>query len=171
MSILYLERSTWFAGIAFFAALVVNFWPRRWCSILAAVLYAVGILTHFAFLAQRWWVTVWIGFGLSGDSGSPNRHVLWFLIIPIGLTIYAVSSSILLWPTISQRTALFLGKILHLCFLPPIVLFLLSIRQVPFGPHPFELQWFVYPLLWFRIREGYAGWRPNTALEPTPTAP
>jgi hypothetical protein len=160
MLTLYVVRSTWVAGVAFFAALVLTFWPRRWCSVLAAILYSAGILTRLGILGYSFFMMVGISYGLS-DSGSPNRLALWGLIIPVGLMVYAVAASVLLWHKISQEKALLFGKILHLCFFPPLVLFLLVATRPPFAPHPFELAWLVYGLLWFRIREGYGEWRPN----------
>jgi hypothetical protein len=153
---LYMVRSTWLVGIVFFAALVLSCWRRPWSSISAAVLYALGILIRLGFLAYAFTVRVEIGYGAS-DSGSANSAALWGLVVPVGLSVYAVAATVLLWPTVSQEKALLLGKILHLCFFPPLVLFLLFISQPAFAPHPFELSWLVYPVLWFRIREGYAG--------------
>jgi hypothetical protein len=170
MFAIYSERSTWLAGAAFFTAFVLTFWPRRWCSLSAAVLYAVGILTHFGFVSYAFIEMVRLSYGMS-DSGSPNHLALWGLIIPVGLILYAVSTSILLWPAISQKRALFFGKILHLCLFPPLVLFLLAVTRPAFAPHPFELKWLVYGLLWFRIRGGYAEWRPNNSLQATAAAP
>jgi hypothetical protein len=159
-------RSTWLAGILFFAALILTCWPRRCCSIWAAVLYAVGILVRLGLLAYAFIIRVGIGYGAS-DSGAPNRIALWGLTIPVGLVVYAVAASALLWPTVSQEKALLLGKILHLCFFPPLVLFLLFLSQPAFGPHPFELAWLVYPVLWFRIRERYPGSGSNQPLQAT----
>jgi hypothetical protein len=157
---LLVVRSTWMAGVAFFTALLLTFWPRRWCSVLAAILYSAGILTRLGIAGYSFFMMVRISYGLS-DSGSPNHLALWGLIIPVGLIVYAVVASVLLWPKVSQGSALLFGKILHLCFFPPLVLFLLFATRPPFGPHPFELAWLVYPVLWFRIREGYGKWRPN----------
>jgi hypothetical protein len=165
---LYMVRSTWLVAIVFFAALVLTCWPRRWCSVSAAVLYALGTLVRLGLFGYAFLIRVEIGYGAS-DSGSPNRVALWGLIVPAGLIIYAVAASVLLWPRVSQQKALALGRILHLCFFPPLVLFLLFLSQPAFAPHPFELAWLVYPVLWFRIREGYAAWASNQPLQATAT--
>jgi len=70
--------------------------------------------------------------------------------------VYAAAAIWLLLPSIPQARAMFLGKLLHLVFLPPLVLWLsIGLVNHSITLLPYDLTWLVYALLWFRIREAY----------------
>jgi hypothetical protein len=161
MSPLYFAQVGWIAGGCFVAAFVLTFWPSRMRSTLAAILFAVGILTRLSAFAYAYFTAAGAAWGFSTDSQPPG--VTWWAM-PLLLIIYALAACVLLWPFISQQRALLLGKILHLLIGIPLFAFFLIPDTLRLH-RILELTWLVYALLWFRIRESYLeGW-PNHALQ------
>jgi hypothetical protein len=166
----YLERSSWVAGITFFIAFALTCWPSRRSIMLAAVLYCIGTLTNLGTHSYIFLSFALMGWGMSDSSAQSFPIFGW--LFPLWIAGYGVACCVFLLPFISRRRAIFAGRILHLVVLPPLVIFLMISSY--HGMHhlmPIELSWLVYPLLWFRIRDWNFDPKSNTALEPTATAP
>ena len=156
----YLERASWVAGITFFVAFALTCWPRRWSYISAAVLFSIGILTNLGVQSYIYFRSAIIGWGLSDGPAQSFPIMGW--LFPLWIAGYGVACCVLLLPFISHSRALLFGKILHLVILPPlVVLFMVGSYHEIHHLMPYQLSWLVYPLLWFRIRDGLFDTRPN----------
>jgi hypothetical protein len=148
-------QANWLAGILLAAAFVFTFWRRRSLCWFAAGFYSVGTLVSIGVKVYLWLLSVWLVYGL-GYSGNANVVVLagLALTLPIFVSVYWLASVVLLFPWIPQKYAICFGKILHLVIFP---IFFLVILISEFIGHPrqasLDLQWLIYGLLWFRIRE------------------
>ena len=133
-----LGRAGLLASAVFFVAFILTLWPSRRQVSIAAVLYCAGIFINMGAFAYYSWLTV----RMAG------------LIWPVWAIAYAAGAAILLWPSILQKKALTFGKILHLVFgLIPMTV--QAVHMTPFYATTFEVFWFIYALLWLRIRENY----------------
>ena len=150
--ILYPHISQWIACLAFFAALVLTLAPNAKRVKCAAVLFGVGLLARLIYLAVFYFSAV-----TSGSNGSPtDTHPTMSLVCSAWVLVYAAAAIWLLLPSIPQARAILLGKLLHLVFLPPLVLWLaVGLVNHSITLLPYDLTWLVYALLWFRIREAY----------------
>jgi hypothetical protein len=151
----YLGQANWIAALLLAAAFILTFrrGPALWR--LAAGFYSVGTLVSIGIKVYLWLFSVLLAFGLS-DGDDTNFLALIGLPFPILVSFYAMASIVLLWPWISQKHAMRLGKILHLIIFPILFAF---IFVGEFSGHRgnalFDLQWLVYGPLWFRIRENF----------------
>jgi hypothetical protein len=138
-----------FSGIALFAAFVLTFWSARPIMLVAAVLWAIGFLPPTAWHAFRLFHQ---GQMASAFSGEPLPLVSW--LIPVISMALAIAETVLLFPWVTQKRALRIGKILFLAIVPAVVLLTgFSSMRAPFHQFPLGVSWLAYPLLWFRIRE------------------
>jgi hypothetical protein len=148
---IYIAQKYWIAWVLLALAFILTFLrrPPWW---LAAGFYSAGTLISIGGKVSLWLFSVWLAFGLS--DGEANSAALVGLPLPILASIYAIASIVLIWPWIPQKYALTFGKILHLIIFP---IFISIIIAGEFSGHRgnalFDLQWFVYGPLWFRIRE------------------
>ena len=139
----------WVGGIALLFAFLITFLPSRPALIVGAVLWSIGIFSTTGLQAY------WLFFQGQTDyafSSGPFPLVAW--LVPVISIVLAVVESALLFPWVSQKRALALGKILFLIIVPAVVLFSAFPRMgSPFYQFPLGASWLAYPLLWFRIRE------------------
>ena len=151
--IFYPHISNWIACLTFFAAFVLTLVPNAKRVKSAAVLYCFGLLARLIYLAVYNFSVV-----TSGSNGSSaDVHPTMAIVCSVWALVYATAAVWLLWPSIPQARALFLGKLLHLVILPPLVLWLsIGLVNHSITLLPYDLTWLVYALLWFRIREAYA---------------
>ncbi len=151
--IFYPHIANWIACITFFAAFLLTLSPTEKRARVAAVLFSFGLLARLINLAVLNFSVV-----TSGSDGQPtNVHPTMSLISSFWIMIYAIAAIWLLLPYLPQTRALFLGKVLHLVILPPLVLWLsVGLVNHTITVLPYDLTWLVYTLLWFRIREAYA---------------
>ena len=163
VTFVFQERAYWIAGIGFFAAFVLTFWPGRVRSALAAALYGIAIIACLSVPAYFRFTSVRIAYSL---SASYERFPPLGWLMPILFIGFGIAATALLWPSIPQQTAMRLGKILHLLVFPPVFLILLvAAFQAKGTASPYGVKWLVYALLWFRIRESYAA-RLTDAVNP-----
>ena len=170
MTAIYLDRAAFVAGITFFVAFILTFWPSRRISICAAILYAIGALTYLVFFAAHYFQLSVMEWKANGGLSGSFPAVGWLL--PGLIVVYGVAASAVLLPFISQRKALRFGRILHLVVLPLLVV---CLWVAPFHEYlsiaAHSLNWLAYGVLWFRVREGYCNLRPNKSLQATAAAP
>lgn len=150
------SRGAWVAALCLFIAFVLTGWAGRRRLGAAALLYVIGTLTNLGIQAYVRFAVYAIGWGLSDGAAQPFPVMGWLL--PLWMFGYGATACVLLLPNIPQHRALLLGKILHFVFLPALLLVLMAggyreMRRFM----PYDLGWLVYGLLWFRIRERYAG--------------
>jgi hypothetical protein len=151
------------AGVVFITAFILTLWPGRRRLVTAAVLYAVGLLACMGCFAYFTGGFTWMMYGMS-DTGSPKPIAFVGLIWPIWAVGYAGVAIAFLWPSISQKKALWWGKIVHLVIGFPFI----ATHTFGGSDHApvFEVGWLVYALLWFRIRESYPTFLNSRNLEP-----
>src|SRR5215469_4051250 len=115
MSLIYLliHQENWIAGSFLAAAFIFTFRQGRSPIWLAAGFYCVGASIAIGSKVCLWSLSVVLGYSMS-DSVVPNAAMLEGVPIPALAAVYGIASMILIWPWISQKNALFLGKILHL---------------------------------------------------------
>jgi hypothetical protein len=140
-------------GLCFFAAFVLLLWRSRPALGTAAVLFLSGMFVMVGRYVHFCWVIVHLG---TARSGILNTPTLLSLVGPCCALIYALIAATLLWPSIPQEKALSFGRVLHLVVAIPLAILLAS-RLSPDFHYSFDLSWLVFALLWFRIRESYAG--------------
>jgi hypothetical protein len=149
----YFGQANWIAALLLALAFILTFLRGQTLWRLAAGFYSLGTFVSIGIKVYLWLFSVLLAFGF-GDSGYPNFLALLGLPFPILVSFYAIASIVLLWPWISQKYAMRLGKILHLIIFP---IFFAFIFVGEFSGHRgnalFDLQWLVYGPLWFRIRE------------------
>ncbi len=146
------ERLEWIAAIVFFVAFVLTFWQSRVRLLIAAILFSVGIIAKFGIFASGFFLALRMRDVFFSAEAMKTSRFWWAL--PVLLLCYGIAVCVLLWPSITQRKAMQVGKILHLLFAPPLILVMVY-QYNHWYRHPFDLTWLVYALLWFRIREGY----------------
>jgi hypothetical protein len=151
-----LHQENRIAGIFLVVAFILTFWKRRSLFWFAAGFYCAGSLVNIGAKVCLWLVSVWFAYGLS-ESGDVNTALLAALVLPILAGVYAMAGVILIWPWISQKYALWCGKVLHLIILPILVsiIFIGSFFTPGRSQTWLDLQWLVYGPLWFRIRESW----------------
>lgn len=153
------SQATWITALTFLIAFVLTFWPGGWRSVTAAILYSVGILTNLSYFAYFFLFFARMNFGLDDSGSAEHTFPVIGWLVPLSVFFYAVTMTVLLWPSIPQQKAIRIGKILHLIVYPILIVYFLAIasHQVPgaYRPQPFNLICIVYGLLWFRIRETY----------------
>lgn len=146
----YWMRVNWISGIAVFVAFVLTFWPSRFRMIIAATLWATGILAIVGLRAYDFLLRGGIGYAFSATTGFP----LYAWLIPLISLLLAITECVLLFPWIPQQGALRIGTFLFLTLVPAFYVF----QSLQFSPpghwrFPLGFEWVGYPLLWFRIRE------------------
>ena len=151
-----IRHANWIAGIFLAVAFILTFWRRRSFFWFAAGFYCAGSLIYIGPKILLRLLSVWLELGF--ESGELHLAAFAGLPVPILESVYGTAAAILIWPWIPQKSALFLGKILHLIFLPILVLIIFA--GVVFNPGQsqawLDLQWLVYGPLWFRIRDRFA---------------
>jgi|HubBroStandDraft_5_1064220.scaffolds.fasta_scaffold104795_2 hypothetical protein len=138
------------AATAFFASFVLTFGSGRRHFTTAAIFYSIGILFSTSLSAY---------FRFFRGSAWPfARFPTLGWLMPILLFCFGIAAVALLWPSIPQKTATRLAMFLFVVVCPILIL----IRMLPdilqlHHRMSFDLTWLVYAVLWFRIRDGYAG--------------
>jgi hypothetical protein len=151
LSILALWKTAvpWVGGIALFVGFLLTFLPSRPALIFAAVLWSIGIYSTTGWEA---YMLFFQGQMAHSFSGEPFPLFAW--LIPLTSVLLAVAESMLLFPWVPQKRALWIGKVLFLVVVPAVVLLTaLPKMHGPFYWFPLGASWLAYPLLWFRIRE------------------
>ncbi len=146
------------ASVALGIAFILTLWPSRGRLAASAVLYAIGFLSGITFSVYFTGGFAWTVSGLSPMSvdSSPVLVLLVGLLRPMLAVGYSLGAVALLWPSIPQEKALRLGKLLHLTVGLPAA-GLAGLCPLSTVASAFGVGWLAYVLLWFRIREGYAG--------------
>jgi hypothetical protein len=148
------------AAVSFFAAFVLTFWPGRVPSALAAALYGIGIMSCLSPPAYYRFSSAATEHGWS--FGYDRFPPLGWLM-PVLLLCFGIAATVLLWPSIAQRTAIQFGALLFMLVAPVLILIhlvpeYLQVHRVM----SLDLRWILYAILWFRIRESYGGQRSGT---------
>lgn len=138
------------AGVALFSAFILSFRLNRFCLATAAVLYGIGVIACLSPYAYFHF--------FQGSDWTFGRYPTLEWLVPILFLIFGIVASVSLWLPFPQKAALWFGMVLFGIFSPLLVLMraLPEFLQFHHALRPVELTWFVYAILWFRIRERWA---------------
>ncbi len=149
-----IDSTSWcylIGGLSLFISFLLSFQKGRCTLFSSATLWVVGTIVYCSMRGNFYRL----------DAGLSDAKMFWLKWLMETVFVLMLMESALLFPWISKKQAMYLGKILLLIITPTLLLFISVLAIYPSSPmvwfFPLGASYIGHAMLWFRIREKFDG--------------